>query len=427
LADLKTPRDFLSAHHTGIEYQYSGLSVVAITPDSKTLVVANPYPMEQRGAIKVWNLGLSLTPEIVPGALRTTQGKVLELLPNEKQSKVRDALTGKLEGTVPGAYGMNLSPDGKSVVVITPGRVKLQVLDVASGKQRGVLDLKSPIDTGWTSLGGRPMLFSPDSKTVVTATLTGELRLWDLDSCTERMTLTAKYGFRQPTFSPDGKLLACPVLQSRPRPAGQTPIRPGLHPRDRAPMVPPQGPRQPPAPPEPPDIILVDVVAGKRKPTLAALQGALAQFSPDGKRLATMGSIPARIWDLESWKVVFTLPYSPNVLVFSPDGVTLVCRIENGMQIFDLTSGKVRASIEGEKGDISFSPDGKTLLTGFKLRDPFTGQERLRLPLTEFNQAVFSSDGRTLAVMNGGTVRLWRADMPAPAIKGLQNGSAGSP
>jgi WD40 repeat protein len=169
------------------------------------------------------------------------------------------------------------------------------------------------------------------------------------------------------------------------------------------------------------------VIAGKRKTTPTELQGARAQFSPDGKRLATMGSVPARIWDLESGKIVFTLPLTPSVLVFSPDGVTLVCRIENTMQIFDLTTGKLRATIEGEKGEISFSPDGKTLLTGFKLRDPFTGQGRLRLPIAEFNQAAFSSDGRTLAIMNGGTVRLWRADLPAPVIKGSQQESAGSP
>jgi WD40 repeat protein/tRNA A-37 threonylcarbamoyl transferase component Bud32 len=428
MADLKTPRDFLSGLRLGVEDQYAGFTVVAISPDSKTLVVANPYPMEQRGAIKVWNLGLSLTPEFVPGARGTTQGaKVLELLPRDGKSNVRDAFTGRLEGTVPGAYGMNLSPDGKTVVAITNGRVKLKVLDVASGKERAILDLKMQIDTGWTEMGGRAMLFSPDSKTLVTATVNGELRLWDLDKCTERMTLAAKYGFRPPSFSPDSKLLACPIAQSRPRPAGQPPIRPGVHPRERPPIpAPPPAQKAPVAVPEPPDIILVDVVAGKQKTTLNGLQGAVALFSPSGKWLAAMGAGPARIWDLDTGKICFSLP-QPSRLIFSPDDTRVVSRNGGTTQIIDLTTGKVQATIEGEMGDISFSPDGKTLLTGFRLRDPFTGQPRLQLPLAEFNQAVFSSDGRTLAVMNGGTVRLWRADLPAPVIKRPEDETAGSP
>ena len=111
-------------------------------------------------------------------------------------------------------------------------------------------------------------------------------------------------------------------------------------------------------------------------PRSSGLEGHLSSvnsvaFSPDGKRLATgSDDNTAKIWDLQSGKIVLTLKghSAVNSVAFSPDGKKLATGSDdNTAKIWDLQSGKAALILEGHSNaieSIAFSPDGKRLATG---------------------------------------------------------------
>jgi WD40 repeat protein len=78
-------------------------------------------------------------------------------------------------------------------------------------------------------------------------------------------------------------------------------------------------------------------------------------------------------------------------------------------------TGKERATLKGHTEvvrSVAYSPDGKTLASlspgAVKLWDVQTGKERAALPTKSAICVAFSPDGRTLASGSGdGTIRLW--------------------
>jgi len=261
------------------------------------------------------------------------------------------------------------------------------------------------------------LAFSPDSKTLASASYDGTLKTWDLTTGKERATLGEYRGcLGFVAFSPDGKTLATGAIGS---PGGF----PDLW-----------------------DVKLWDVATGKIRTTLKAntddlliddlLTGAAGEyvhsvaFSPDGKTLAAMNG-DVTLWDLANNTERVTLTghieedqktsepaYGVMSVAFSPDGKTLAAASRDmTVKVWDVATSR-RSTLSGHTHavySVSFSPDGKTLASAsgdktVRLWDLATNKERATLKgHTESVMSVsFSPDGRTLASASyDKTVKLW--------------------
>jgi RNA polymerase sigma factor (sigma-70 family) len=284
--------------------------------------------------------------------------------------------------------------------------------------------------------------YSPDGKSIATASLDGTVRIWNAMTGEEVRRLGLDKGarlqteesssntFDQIAFSPDNAFL---VTVKR----GST--------------VPPQ---PPPAPPPDKSVVIVwNPRTGEKLRTFPA-DGASFAISPDGKLIACGGYQVIHLYELATGKRVRELNGGKKQLeivslTFSPDGQTLISSgrpptpqredisplaiFPDAMRLWDMATGKERPSalngvVVGRHGRprIVFSKDGRTVIhasevpppgdSGYdiSLREVATGGERTRLTGHKFELRAFalSPNGRTLASGSmDGTVRLW--DLPS--------------
>ncbi len=98
-------------------------------------------------------------------------------------------------------------------------------------------------------------------------------------------------------------------------------------------------------------------------------------FSPDGKIFATIDSNQIDLRDVANGNILTTLSGSYSTVAFSPDGRNLAAQnYDNDIELLDVTSGDILATINGLSNwapILEFSPDGKTLaaVSGFS-EDP---------------------------------------------------------
>ena len=262
------------------------------------------------------------------------------------------------------------------------------------------------------------LAFSPDSKTLASASYDGTLKTWDLTTGKERATLGEYRGcLGYVAFSPDGKTLASGAIGS---------------PVD----LPDLG-----------DVRLWDVATGNIRTTLKEntddlliddlLTGAAGEyihsvaFSPDGKTLAAMNG-DVTLWDLATNKERATLTghtkedketsvypvYDVMSVAFSPDGKTLAAASRDmTVKVWDVATAR-RSTLSGHTHavySVSFSPDGKTLASAsgdktVRLWDLATNKERATLKghTESVTSVAFSPDGKILASASyDKTVKLW--------------------
>ena len=147
------------------------------------------------------------------------------------------------------------------------------------------------------------------------------------------------------------------------------------------------------------------------------------EYSPDGTRLAVVGSFGIRLYDAQTGEEL-TLFVGHRGIVnsvsFSPDGQTLASGgFDATIRLWDVRTGKLLRILTGHRGivySVSFSPDGQTLASGgfdaiIRLWDVGTGgivRTFIGHRMGWVSTLSFSPDGRTLA--SGGrdaTIRLW--------------------
>jgi WD40 repeat protein len=163
-----------------------------------------------------------------------------------------------------------------------------------------------------------------------------------------------------------------------------------------------------------------------------------AQFSPDGMRVVTAsGDHTARVWDAQTGQPLTPpLQHSNNVTSaqFSPDGKSILTASEDfTARVWDARTGQsltVPLQHTGLIRSAQFSPDGKSIVTASldrtaRVWDARTGQS-LTPPLQhagEVRSALFSPDGGQIVTASlDGTARVWDARTGQPLTPPLRHG-----
>jgi WD40 repeat protein len=235
-----------------------------------------------------------------------------------------DAASGKESAVFKGDAGrikaLAFSPDGKTLASagncnrtdLRPGRLVLWDM-AAGGKERAAL-------RGHTAAVA-DVAFSPDGKSLASASWDGTVRLWDMATGKELLTIKAHPEAYAVRFTPDGKAL---VSGGGVFEAAITPKTPG-------------------------EVKLWDVATGKE---VAHLEGHLGRVSsvavsPDGKWIASAGfDGTVFLWDAatrkERWRVKGHAPVAAAV-VFLPDGKTVASGgWDHMVRLWDVATGKER-------------------------------------------------------------------------------------
>jgi WD40 repeat protein len=268
---------------------------------------------------------------------------------------------------------------------------------------------------------GNSIAFSPDGKTLVSTgwdgkvivgdgnqKMSGQIRLWDVATGVNTLTIPGNRGAMSVAFSPNGKTIAS-------SPYGYI----NEHSEE---------------------INLWDAVTGKEVLSIQpphildqSNSNRSLAFSPDSKTLAAISpGRTVRLWDLATGKNVKTLEgakaptesgCSIISVAFGRDGKTVLASCGRGVVMWDADSGKVIRTLEaGWTPGMALSPDGKTIATasggdGFssrpstiKLWDVATGKNTTTFSGNAGWPAylAFSPDGKVLAagtlVNDGGVV-----------------------
>jgi WD40 repeat protein/energy-coupling factor transporter ATP-binding protein EcfA2 len=232
----------------------------------------------------------------------------------------------------------------------------------------------------------KSVTFSPNGKTIATASEDSTVKLWSIDGEELRTLKGHNAGVNSAAFSPDGKTLATASWDNT---------------------------------------VKLWNFDGKELRTFRGHKNGVygVAFSPDGKTLATASwDNTVKLWNLDG-KELRTLRGhhdKVNCVTFSPDGQTLATASgDNTVKLWSV-DGKELRTLKGHKDvvwSVSFSPNGNTIVTASGDRTvklwSLEGKELQTFKGHEngVNSAKFSPDGQTIASASGDkTVKLWSLD-----------------
>ena len=322
----------------------SGVDTVAFSPDGRTLASAS------WGLIRLWNtegvplrLWYARTGELLENfiyhidSVRTVvfspDGKLLASGGYDSKLRLWEANTGNHIATLRGGGpAVAFSPDGKLIASEYGGDGIIGTIglwDVHTGELRHVLSkYHSPLTC---------IAFSPDGKTLVSASRDSEIVFWDIPTLQRRFSITTQHteAVSSVSFSPDGETLASGSFDQTLR--------------------------------------LWDPHTGKRKAVLQYPDGVTSvSFAPDGRFLAigwgewTNNQIQLLdTMTLQLQKTLVGHTEDITALSFSPDGSILASASYDGtILLWDVQSKVIVGQIpEDVNGDGSVNIDDLTFVT----------------------------------------------------------------
>jgi WD40 repeat protein len=320
---------------------------------------------------------------IVDGSIFSPDGRFLAAPALYGNFGLLDVATHQLVGaSIPGAYPLAFSPDGKLLAFgYGSSRGGVQLLDVAAQQTTG------PV----MSAQGGAAAFSPDSQ-VLAVSGASSVTFWSVAGHhTIGIPIAARAG--QLAYSPDGKTLAT-ISGNGTRSSAET-------------------------------VNLWDAASHQELGGTLTVNATapVLTFSPDSTTLVTGGGSTVSFWNVAvSRQIGAVIHGTLGLAAFTPDGRTVAALTEHGAGMWDAVTHRqlgqlLTVSAHSSATAIAFSPDGKLLATsgpsgiGLEFWDVAThrrtGPPVLSTLVQEVESIAFSSDGRYVAVGSGPAVTLW--------------------
>ena len=299
-------------------------------------------------------------------------------------------------------FGVAFSPDGKTIAASYDsghqGSYYLRMWDVPTLTEIDTLTYPwgDKSRRGYRSFCNKNVAFSPDGKTILSRCGQQVICLRDAATYTEIATLEIPGRSEIAVFSPDGRTLALVDDYYFGRVFGGEVV----HLWD----------------------VDTDTEIGKLWGHIGGISS--VSFSPDGRRLATAGSVDGTVvlWDVDTQTEIGRLRGHTgwvNSVTFSPDGKTIVSGShDRTVRIWDVATQTEIGRLRGHTGwvnSVAFHPDGRTLVSAdqhgtVRLWDVATqtGMGTLEGHTAAVNSVAFSPGGKTVASgSDDGTVLLW--------------------
>jgi len=272
-------------------------------------------------------------------------------------------------GHTHGVMSANYSPDQKTIVSASWDRTA-KIWEAGTGKLLRTLEgHKYNVNSA---------SYSPDNKTIVTSSFDRTAKIWDAATGELLYSLEGHAnGVKDAEYSPDGKTILTASIDSTVR--------------------------------------LWDVESRKMNFSLEGHTGEVysANYSPDGRQIVTASSdSTARVWDLKSRKVIFSLKGHSDIVTsanYSPDGKSIVTASHDYTAIiWDVVTGLASDTLKGHTfllTSAKYSPDGRTIVTSSsdgtaKIWDAMDGKliHTMEGHLGDATSVVFYLDGTTTRV-----------------------------
>lgn len=303
-------------------------------------------------------------------------------------------------GRFPGCVPLSFSPDGRTLVTASLGSDGLDVWELATRQVRATL----PDRGGWaravtaSAQAVTASAFTPDGRCLLAPDSEAAYHRWDLSTRRVVSKFTEEELRRAAATGPGGKVFAAPIQYRQ------------FVTTNRLQVV---------------QAVLFEPATGRRLAELLKFggEGPALAISPDGKALATGGDgVAVRLWDASASRVQAALTARVHAATFSPCG-QLLATAENG---WDNTQVVLRNASTGKAVDVwhdqggwcwmAFAHGGRLLVSARNTPFWFSGRSQgevrfwdvarrrelvdLRISTADVGGVVVSPDGTLLAVFD---------------------------